>query len=49
MSKKFLTQKEKIYLRSMKNRGKKIPNNIKESIFGKYNPNLNLNTGNIEK
>lgn len=49
MSKKFLTQQEKIYLRDMKNRGKKIPQHIKASIFGNYNPNLNLNTGQIEK
>ncbi len=51
MSKKFLTQQEKFYLRSMKNQGRKIPENVKQSIFGKgkYNPNLNLHTGKIEK
>jgi hypothetical protein len=33
MSKPFLTQKEKIYLRSMKNRGKKIPQYKLKDIF----------------
>lgn len=47
MAKKFLTQQEKIYLRNMK--GKNIPKKVRESIFGKYNPNINLNTGEINK
>jgi hypothetical protein len=36
MSKVFLTQKEKIYLRNMKNRGIKVPSKKLKEIYGKY-------------
>lgn len=37
MSKPFLTQQEKIYLRNMKNRGKLIPKEKLKEIFGPNN------------
>lgn len=49
MANKFLTQQEKIYLRTMKNKGQKIPKQVKNSIFNNYNPNLNIWTNTIEK
>ena len=46
MGKTFLTQEEKIYLRTMRKRGKKVPKEVLDKIFGnKYDPNYNYWTG----
>jgi predicted nucleic acid-binding protein len=40
MSNKFLTQQDKIYLRSMKNKGFKVPQSkLKEIFKSNYKPN----------
>lgn len=45
MSRKFLTQQEKIHLRNLKNRGEKLTKKGKENMFGRtYNPNFNYKT-----
>lgn len=49
MSKKFLTQQEKIHLRNLKNSGKKLTPQARENMFGKYNPYFNYKTNQIEK
>ena len=49
MDRKFLTQEEKIHLRNLKNRGKKLTKEARENMFGKtYNPHFNYNTNKIE-
>lgn len=50
MSKKFLTQQEKIHLRNLKNRGQKLTKEAMENMFGKnYNPNFDYKTNQIKK
>lgn len=48
--KNFLTQQEKIHLRDLKNKGKRLTKEARNNMFGKtYNPNFNYKTNQIEK
>lgn len=50
MLKKFLTQQEKIHLRNLKNRGKKLTKEARNNMFGKiYNPNFDYRSNEVKK